>query len=30
MRLKGVRPKDLERIEKYHKSYMKLKEALTF
>ena len=30
LRLKGVRPKDLERIEKYHKSYMKLEEALVF
>lgn len=28
LRLKGVRAKDLERIEKYHRSYMKLKEAL--
>lgn len=27
-RLKGVRPKDLERIQKYHESYLKLKESL--
>ena len=26
-RLKGVRPKDLERIEKYHKAFIKLGEA---
>lgn len=30
LRLKGVQPKDLQRIEKYHKSYMKLEEALVF
>ncbi len=28
LRLKGIRPKDLERIEKYHRAYMRLKEAL--
>lgn len=26
-RLKGVRPKDIERIEKYHKFYLELKEV---
>ena len=26
-RLKGVRPKDLERIEKYHRAFLKLGEA---
>ena len=28
LRLKGVRDKDLERIAKYHRSYLKLKENL--
>lgn len=28
-RLKGVRPKDLERIEKYHKAYLYLKNITT-